>query len=137
MSGKFVGIRTTIIKRVRGEWYDLHRNAMGVRMPEWRWRVVHYIETTRKQLHSTKGWKHISTTRETIPRNDWICRPEVAQSFERYPGDWRPWRDVVQLTPEQMERARMRHPWYRRQKQMEAFRASLPAENRLDAEVAA
>lgn len=38
----------------------------------------------------------------------------------------------IKLTEKRMEAARMRHAWYRKQKQWEAFRLSLPEENRLE-----
>jgi hypothetical protein len=49
-----------------------------------------------------------------------------------YPNPMRPRVDFKFKDEAAREKSLMRHPWYRKEKAWEAFRALLPARNRLD-----
>lgn len=97
-----------------------------------RWIITRH--TVVNELHATKGWRTISHHKKEQIRRD---RPSTKEwrlndvtTFKRT----RPRRDrspPIRLNETEMERARMRHAWYRRQKAWEALRASLPERNRL------
>lgn len=92
------------------------------------WTVTRHVIVT--ELHATKGWRKISHQRRThvrtrlpsikewrlndVTKFEWIRRRERSIPGHR-------WID--------MERARMRHAWYRRQKEREARAAAKEAWN--------
>lgn len=112
-------------------------SAIGHKTTGWKYRVglLFFIEITRHELHPTKGWRAIGRMRRRVREGDWKNYPAREVTFERTrPRRERP---AFEPSPEWLERARMRHKWYRKQKEIEAWRATLPAANRLDiAEVA-
>lgn len=96
ITSKIVGIRTTGQKYFAGH----------------RWRRACWFEVIEQELHPTKGWRVIRWTRKAVPEHVWNKAPATEERFERT----RPRRDrspPIRLNETEMERARMRHAWYR------------------------
>jgi hypothetical protein len=84
------------------------------------------VVVTTMELHSTKGWKTGKRKRGTTTGRG---VPRFSEVFMRNPNH--PPRDRRCDGIEITEKMLMRHAWYRRKKKWDAFRASLPEENRL------
>lgn len=75
MSGKIVGYRTTIIKRVRYAF-------VGGKM-----RKICFIDALIESLHSTKGWRPSAKKRQPIEERVWRRLKPSAQTFSHsYPS---------------------------------------------------
>lgn len=86
------------------------------------------LTTIQRQLHATKGWRQISRRSEVYYPVDLDRKP--TRTFERTAPD-KEREGLKTLSESDMEKARLRHHWYRKKKAWDAFRASLPEENRL------
>lgn len=93
------------------------------------WRKACWFEVEQHELHPTKGWRLLRRTRKAVPEHIWNKAPATEERFERMRPA--PDRGVIPLSEADMEKARMRHAWYRIKKAREAWRNSLPEENRL------
>lgn len=84
-------------------------------------------------LHATKGWRRIKHRRQIIgpcKKRD-VARARAAGSSTTFDRQHRRM-DRAKIHPIPItEKMQMRHWWYRKKKAWDAFRASLPEENRL------
>lgn len=90
-----------------------------------RWRKACWFEVEEHELRPTKGWHLLRRTRKFVSEHIWNKAPATEERFKRL-------RPVRPRGPSparwiDMEKAKMRHAWYRREKALEAYRASLPA----------
>ena len=88
----------------------------------------------RSELHATKGWRRAGERRQLL---GWCERRDINRALASGRST------TFEVNKDRKIRARgvaaipitekmlMRHAWYRRKKSWDAFRASLPEENRL------